>query len=274
MRLLVRCEWAGAGRRGERRREAAARRRERDPGAALMEWRLRLLARREIADRTLAVDFAKPPELSFTPGQFVDLSLIDPPESDDAGMSRTMTIASAPFEERLLFAMRLRDTAFKRVLRSLPLGSEVAIDEPAGAFTLHRDTGRAAVFLAGGIGVTPFRSMIRQAAHDGVARRLYLFYSNRRPEDAAFLDEFREMAAGNGEFKFVPTVTQAWRSGCEWQGETRYIAPELIVRQVGALQGPVYYLAGPPAMVQSLIQGLVEAGVRRDDIAADPFDGY
>ncbi|HZT73159.1 MAG TPA: FAD-dependent oxidoreductase [Terriglobales bacterium] len=152
--------------------------------------------------------------------------------------------------------------AAKGVLRNLPLGSEVAIDEPAGAFTLHRDTGRAAVFLAGGIGVTPFRSMIRQAEHDGVARRLYLFYSNRRPEDAAFLDEFREMAAGNGEFKFVPTVTQAWRSGCEWQGETRYIAPELIVRHVGALQGPMYYLAGPPAMVQSLIQERVDAGVK------------
>lgn len=239
-----------------------------------MDWRLRLVEREEIAQQTTAFYLEKPPGLTFAPGQFVDLGLVDLPEWDEEGTTRSMTISSAPWEDRLMFAMRMRNTPYKRRLGQLPLGSELTIDEPAGAFTLQTDAGRPVVFLAGGIGVTPFRSMIRQAVHDGRQQRVFLFYSNRRPEDAAFLEDFRALAREHEWFTFVPTMTQPWQSQRAWTEETEYIGPKLIARHTGGLDHAVYYLAGPPAMIQSVNQALVEAGVKRSDINADPFDGY
>jgi ferredoxin-NADP reductase len=82
----------------------------------------------------------------------------------------------------------MRDTAFKRSLKKVPLATGVKIDSAAGFFTLHKNPAKSAVFLAGGIGITPFLSIVQQANHDRLPHELYLFYSNRRPEDAAFLD--------------------------------------------------------------------------------------
>ena len=83
----------------------------------------------------------------------------------------------------------MSDTAFKRVLKTMPLGTEVRIVGPFGSLILHQNADRPAVFLAGGIGITPFRSMLLQATEQKLPYHLILFYSNRRPEDAAFLEE-------------------------------------------------------------------------------------
>jgi len=104
------------------------------------------------------------------------------------GNSRAFSIASAAFDSNLMIATRMRDTAFKRVLRKASPGLQVKIDGPGGSFVLHRKSEKPAVFLAGGIGITPFLSIIRQAGHDKSPHHMYLFYSNRRPEDSAFLD--------------------------------------------------------------------------------------
>lgn len=222
----------------------------------------------------MAFHFEKPKDLQFSAGQFVDLTLINPPEIDTAGSSRTMTIASAPFEDHLMFAMRMRDTAFKRTMQSLPIGSEIMIDDPAGAFTLHRDPARTGVFIAGGIGITPFRSMIRQAVHDSLAHRLYLLFSNRRPEDAAFLAELQTLTVANSRYSLIPTMTQMWRSTAKWEGETGYINAGMLAKHIGSIAGPAYYIAGPPPMIESMRQMLIEHGVERNDINADAFDGY
>lgn len=238
------------------------------------DWQIKLLDREEIADRTIAFFFQKPPGLEFTAGQFVDLMLIKPPEIDAAGSSRTMTIASAPFEDQLMFAMRMRDTAFKRTMQNLPLGSEIMIDDPAGAFTLHRDSARTGVFIAGGIGITPFLSMIRQSVHDSLPHRLYLFFSNRRPEDAAFLAELQTLTVANPRYSLIPTMTQMWLSTAKWEGETGYVNAGMLAKHIGSIAGPAYYVAGPPPMIESMRQMLIEHGVDRNDINADPFDGY
>lgn len=238
------------------------------------DWRVKLFKREEIADRTMAFHFEKPANLQFTAGQFVDLSLINPTEIDWAGSSRTLTIASAPFEKELMFAMRMRDSAFKRTLRNLRLGSEAIIDNPAGVFTLHEDCSRLAVFIAGGIGITPFLSILRQAAFNRLPYRLYLFYSNRRPEDAAFSSELQAIPKSNPYFQFIPVMTQMWRSQREWAGETGYVGEAMLSRYLHSIVGPVYYLAGPPGMIESMRQKLLELGVDRNDINADSFDGY
>lgn len=222
----------------------------------------------------MAFYFAKPADLQFTAGQFVDLTLLDPPVVDSAGASRTMTIASAPFEDHLMFAMRMRDSAFKRVMRGLPAGCEVIIDDPAGAFTLHKNPSKPAVFIAGGIGITPFLSILREAAHEGLPHRFFLFFSNRRPEDAAFLSELQTMATKYPNLRFIPTMTRMWQSGQKWESQIGYIDIGMLSGYIGSLVGPIYYVAGPPAMIESMRQRLLENGVARDDINADPFDGY
>ena len=122
--------------------------------------------REAVAEGTMAFHFEKPPDFHFKAGQSIKITLIDPPQTDAEGNARTFSLVSAPFETALVIATRMRDTAFKRVLKSLPPGSAVNIEGPDGALTLHDDPARPAVFLAGGIGITPFVSMLRQAAKD------------------------------------------------------------------------------------------------------------
>jgi ferredoxin-NADP reductase len=241
---------------------------------------LRLKKRSKVADRTLEFQFEKPPGMTFKAGQFLDLTLIDPPETDAEGNTRGFSINGAPDDPDLTFTTRLRDTAFKRVLQTMPLGTEVKAEGPFGNLTLHNDPSRPAVLLAGGIGVTPFRSIVRRAAHEALPHRIFLFYSNRRPEDAPFLDEFRGLARDNPNFTFIPTMTQMSDSHLPWKGETGYIDHELIVKHLrshnsaSAPTRPVYYIAGPPQMVAGLRAMLNTAGIDDDDIRTEDFTGY
>ena len=147
-----------------------------------------LLDRREVAEGTMIFRFTKPAHFDFRAGQAADITLSNPPETDSEGNTRTFSIASAPFEGELAFATRMRDTAFKRSLKQVPLGTVVTMSPASGSFTLHKNSAKPAVFLAGGIGITPFFSIVRQADQTRVPHNLHLFYSNRRPEDAAFLE--------------------------------------------------------------------------------------
>lgn len=124
----------------------------------------RLTKREEIAEGTMAFYFAKPADFQFRAGLSIDLTLLNPPETDAEGNSRTFTIASAPFDSDLMIATRMRDTAFKRVLRKASLGLQVKIAGPGGSFVLHRKSEKRGVFLAGGIGITPFLTIVRQMA--------------------------------------------------------------------------------------------------------------
>lgn len=242
---------------------------------------LKLKSRSEVAERTLEFRFDKPEGMTFKAGQFMDLTLIDPPETDTEGNMRGFSINSAPDDPELIFATRLRDTAFKRVLRTMALGTEVKVEGPFGNLTLHNNAQRPAVFLAGGIGITPFRSIARWAAHQRLPHQILLFYANRRPEDAAFLDEFGGLARENPSFTFIPTMTQMSSSHLPWKGETGHIDYELIAKYLNGipssgkeLSSPIYYTAGPPAMVAGLRTMLNEAGVDGDDIRTEEFTGY
>jgi ferredoxin-NADP reductase len=234
----------------------------------------KLMKREFVAEGTMAFHFEKPKEFQFTPGQYVDVTLLNPPETDAEGNIRSFSIASAPFEDHITLVTRMRDTAFKRVLKSAPLGVEAKLEGPMGSFTLHKNASKAAVFLAGGIGITPFFSILRGAAHEKLPQRLYLFYSNRRPEDAAFLRELRQLEEVNQHFRFVPTMTEMAKSHQDWKGQTGFIDRQMVTRFLPELHGPIYYIAGPPAMVAAMRQMLVTAGVDEDDVRTEEFAGY
>ena len=234
----------------------------------------KLTQREEIAEGTMAFYFAKPGDFQFRAGQSIDLTLLNPPETDAEGNTRAFSLVSAPFDSDLMIATRMRDTAFKRVLRKAALPLEVKIEGPSGSFVLHRRVEKAGVFLAGGIGITPFVSIIRQATHDRAPHQLYLFYSNRRPEDAAFLDLLTDAAKQNPNFHLIATMTEMDKSHREWKGETSFINKDMLAKHLPSLEGPIYYLAGPPAMVAAMRRMLTEAGVDEDDIRTEEFSGY
>lgn len=235
---------------------------------------VKLIGRELVAEGTMAFHFTKPDGFLYKAGQFGDFTLIDPPETDAEGNIRGFSLASAPYEKDLTIATRLRDTAFKRVMRELPDGTQLKLDAPYGSFTLHRKATLPAVFLTGGIGITVVRSILLDAIHQGVPRRIALFYSNRRPEDAAFLEELRQLAAQNPQVTFVPTMTKMERSRQAWTGETGYITQEMLQRYVDDLTTPIYYSTGPATLVAAMRNLLNEAGVDDDAIRTEEFTGY
>jgi ferredoxin-NADP reductase len=170
---------------------------------------------------------------------------------------------------------RMRDTAFKRTLESAPLGLRIGLDGPnGGLLRLDEDAARPVVLIAGGIGITPFLSIAKHAAKVRLPHRIYLFYSNRRPEDAAFLHELRQLERANRNFRVTATMTQMHDSALPWEGETGPISEALLARHLPDLKAPVYYLAGPPGMAMGMQVLLERLGVPESDVRGEEFYGY
>jgi ferredoxin-NADP reductase len=233
-----------------------------------------LVSSETVAEGTMAFHVARPAGFRFTAGQSMNVSLVDPPETDAKGNARTFSIVSAPHESELVIATRMRDTAFKRVLKAMPAGGRIGLRGPAGLFTLDPADERSAVFLAGGIGVTPFVSMLREAAHARLARDIWLFYSNRRPEDAAFLEELTALPERNPRCRFVGTMVEMDKSSRPWSGETGFLDLAMLERHLEDLGACVYYVAGPPGLVEAMQKMLLGAGIAEGAIHTDEFFGY
>jgi len=237
-------------------------------------YEVALTARETVAAGTMAFYFAKPAGFTHRAGQSLLFTLVNPLETDKGGDSRTFTIASAPQEPDLMIATRMRDSAFKRVLKTSPLGMRAKIDGPNGQMVLHEDASRPAVFLAGGIGITPFRAMVVHAAHEKLPHRLHLFYSNRRPEDAAFLAELRQLERDNPNYRLIATMTESQKSSHPWSGETDFVGRDMLQRHLPDLMSPIYYFAGPPAMTTSMQRMLEEIGIEEQAMRYEEFYGY
>lgn len=237
-----------------------------------------LKGKQQIAQDSWAFVFERPSGFRFRAAQHVRMTLIDPPETDSAGDSRFFSLASTPGDADLVIAMRMRDTAFKRVLGRLETGEKVLmqilLDVPHGAFALHEDASRPAVFLAGGIGIVPAFSMIKDAIERKLSHRLFLFYSNRRPEDAAYLEELQELAEQNPSFTLVATMTEAARSQRSWTGETGRMDQSMLAKHVDDPLLAVYYISGLPEMVSEMKTMLGRSGVGKASIQAEEFTGF
>lgn len=231
---------------------------------------IKLLSKELVADGTMAFHFEKPAGFEYRAGQYGDFTLINPPETDQEGDKRTFSLASAPFELDLKIVTRLRDTAFKRVLKELPVGSEVSFEGPFGSLALPKDPSKTAVFLTGGIGATLVRSMVAQAAHDESPHKIIFFYSNHTTTSAVFMDEFAQLAKQHPNFTFLPTMTD----DNTWPGEHGEIDISMLQKHIADITTPVYFLSGPGAMVGAMRNMLLDAGVGRTSIRSDQFVGY
>lgn len=237
-------------------------------------YEARFESHEEIAEGTMAFHFGKPEDFHFKAGQAIDLVLPTLSGSDAQSDRHAFSIVSAPFENRLTIATRMRDSRFKGALGSLSAGTPVELDGPFGSLTLHNNRARPAVFIAGGIGITPFVSILRQAAKERLLQRFILIYSNRRPEDAAFLAELQALEQNLENFRLVATMTQMSQSGQSWPGAVGTIDAEVMKAAVDDLSAPIFYLAGPPKMVESMRNVLNVAGKDDDDIRSEQFYGY
>ncbi|MFJ4291195.1 ferredoxin--NADP reductase [Cupriavidus sp. NPDC089707] len=238
-------------------------------------YQTRLRSREVIADRTMAFHFEKPPGFNFKPGQAIDLILAAAEAGPGSPVARhTFSIVSAPFQDEIVIATRMRDSTFKHALQSLPIGATAGLEGPSGSLTLHSDRGRPAVLMGGGIGITPFISMLRHATREQLPQQFFLLYSNRRPEDAAFLAELNQLERKNQNFRLIATMTQVAKSERPWDGATGPIDEDRVRMACSNLSAPVFYLAGPPGMVEAMRQLLNEAGVEDEDIRSEEFFGY
>lgn len=228
----------------------------------------RIKERAEVAKGTLQVTFdLAPATVSFKAGQFFTLTLPNPPYTDERGNRRFFSIANSPNQnDMFVIATRVRDTAFKRSLREMPLGSDVEIGPIAGRLVLPADLSRPLAFIAGGIGIVPFISMIRWAAEEHLPANITLLYANRNREVAAYLDE---LGATPG-LRLITTMD----GDPAWPGEKRIITAQFIKDYVADPQACRWMIAGPPGMSEALSAALQEAGVDKHNIQIERFIGY
>lgn len=229
----------------------------------------------QLAEATMAFHLERPAGFDYLPGQALDLRLVEKVEGMPLqDVSHTLSLVSAPHEQRLTLATRMRDSRYKNALAALPIGAPLYLDGPFGSALVPEETGRPLVLIAGGIGITPFISILRDAAYHGRQRPIRLLYSNRRPEEAAFLAELQALERDCPAFSLVASMTRMASSAQTWNGPTGYLDAQRIDEYCRDLPAPLYYLSGPPALVEALYDMLDDAGIGEEDIRSESFAGY
>ncbi len=213
-------------------------------------------------------------DFDFLPGQYIRmmLSISNP---DERGNSRLFSIVSSPLEkDYLMITTRIIQSSFKQELVKLPEGSMVKFFGPMGKFTLTEDEMEPRVFLAGGIGITPFHSMIRYVAQKNLPVSIYLFVSFSTIKELIFYKELSQIAIEKPNIKIIYTITHPKESQDNWQGEIGRISDTLIKKYVLDIQKPIYYIAGPPKMVEAMVLMVSQMGISADKIRKENFSGY
>lgn len=235
--------------------------------------RAKIGEKHEVAKGTLMVVFdLLGAEVDFTPGQYFWVTLVDPPFDDEKGSRRHISVVTSPNDRGVLgLCTRVRDSAFKRSLVELPVGADVEVEEPKGSFLLPDESDRPYVFVAGGIGITVFRCMLRYIVEENLPHRVTLVYSNRDRESTAFLEELLELERRHSNVRLVLTMTNE----PAWEGETRRVEADLLRDHLGyELRTSRYLVAGPPQMVEAVVATLGDLGIPSDQVVADSFSGY
>lgn len=208
----------------------------------------------------------------FKPGQFVALYL---DVNDPKGNRRAFSIASSPTEKDfLLLASKITDTPYKNKLNSLKQGDEVVIDGPYGKLELQSDYSQKAIMLAGGIGITTLRCFIKYATDKKLPLKIVLLYSNKTPEDIAFKKDLDNLTKQNKNFILVNTITRPEESKTKWKERIGRIDENLVKEYAKDLDKAIYYVIGPPAMVDAMLQILKNLKIKEDKIKIERFFGY
>lgn len=225
----------------------------------------------EAGNTALDMVFAPSRPLKFRPGQYLEWTL-GLRDGDERGNRRQFTIASAPDEGDLRIGVRIspEPSAFKRALRALQPGDSVQVGQLGGDFTLPFSKKRKLAFLAGGVGITPFRSMVQHMVLRGEARPVVLFYGCGKVAEFAYRDIFAKAEAAIGlKTVYVAQFGEALPEGVV----SGLIDESLLRRELPDFSERLFYVSGPPAMVRAMRQTLRQMGVPRRRIRTDAFRG-
>jgi ferredoxin-NADP reductase/nitrite reductase/ring-hydroxylating ferredoxin subunit len=233
-------------------------------------------------------------QLDYSAGQFAFFDIGDV-YNDPEGPIRHFTISSSPTEDFIMISTRIRDTPYKKRLSSLEENTSIVkVSGPEGKFILQEDYSKTAVFLSGGIGVTPFRSMIKYATDKQLPVKIIMFDSNRNQNNILFEKEFDEWKIINKNLKIIYTITEEKeeKSGEEqpaqtlsdsnsgtaaWAGERGRIDRAMLTRHLSDndLKDSIFYICGPPVMIKAM-QNLIESELQipKERIKIEEFTGY
>ena len=208
----------------------------------------------------------------FKPGQYIIMKL---DVVDERNGVRMFSLSSSPTETGFItISTKLTGSNFKKKLESLKVGEKVDIRGPFGRFLLQEDYSKAAVMLTGGIGITPFRNMIKFATDKKLNLKIVLLYSNKLPEEISFKKELDEWQKINPNLKVVYTITRPEESKMKWQGITGRIDAAMIKNNVKYMENCIFYVCGPPVMVDAMVTTLKNMDVSDNNIKIERFTGY
>ena len=238
--------------------------------------KLKLVSIKEEAKGTKSFFWQPEREVKYLPGQYFYYTLPSLKYPDPRGATRHFTISSSPTEgENLRLTTRIREeSGYKKTLNELPQGSIIEGEGPNGTFVLDQNEKGPFVFLAGGIGITPFMAMMKFAVDKKLSIPMHLIYSNSIPEEIAFRKEVEEFAKENPNIKADMTISKPEESKEKWEGITGRIDENLIRKLVLDISAPTFMVTGPPAMVDAMEQVLGKLDLSAGKVRSEKFTGY
>jgi len=231
----------------------------------------KIIDKKEVAQGTLQVTFEVKEDFTFKPGQYIFVTLTKLNYPDERGPKRQFSIVNSPEDKgKIIITTRITESGFKKTLNELPQGSEVELGPIAGAFVLPDDISRPLVLIAGGIGITPYMSMLRHIAKEKLPYKITLVFSNRNQALTAFLNEIQNFQFSILNFQLILTMTD----DPSWSGEKRKVDAQFIREYFHDVNAQNYMVVGPPKMVDAVNESLLEAGVDISSIKIENFTGY
>lgn len=226
-----------------------------------MVFETQIVAHKEVAKGTHEVSLKRPSAFAFRAGQYLQLALPKLAHSDPKGRSRQFSVASSPYDmDEIKVVFRFSGSGFKETLINTPIGDLVQVEQAAGSFLLPQKLTRPQVFVAGGVGISPFMSYLQQRIDDVWEQPVTLLYGNQSPESAAYLGELQQMSKQHRQFSLDNIYKRP--------------TPGLFAKLTEKYTDAVWWVVGPPGMVSVTVNGLHLGGVSADKIMTEPFEGY
>ena len=239
--------------------------------------KLKFVEKRDEAEGTKSFFFEPEKPIKYTAGQYYYFTLPKLNYPDPRGTTRHFTLSSSPTEgNNIRITTRIRqESGYKKTLDELKPGDVIEGEGPNGSFVLNESAKNQQVFLAGGIGITPFRSIIKYASDKGLTIPIHLIYSNSTVEQITYRKELTELASKYSSFlKIDMTVSKPEESREKWTGIVGRIDENLITKLTSSYVKPTYWLCGPPPMVDALEISLSKLKIPGNQIILEKFTGY
>lgn len=237
-------------------------------------YKVKLKKKIEIARNTMALYFDRPDGFEYTAGQFATLVHEDQKLDDRRLNRRPMSLGSSPTENELIFAMRVSKSAYKQDIKKAKPGANFSIIGPAGDLVIREDVKEPLILIGGGIGIVPFRSIVKYAMDINLKRNITLFYMNQKASTAAFLPEFRKFERTYTFFKFLPIMTETEVADPDWDGICGRFDARMLNNHVLSIKKSSYMLVGSPGMIDALYKLLIDCNVPKPQILTEKFTGY